>query len=374
MSEQKIGNWEAIALVLTIIMNHVILELPKDIIQTTSSASIINVIFISFIALIIVYLISNLLKKFPGLDIFDISKFLGGSWLKIIICILFLCYILFTISTLIRSFSEILKVIFFPRTPLAIIMLLFFICVVVVNKLKFKALARANLFFTILVLINLVFIFLGNLDNFTWERIYPILGNGAYTTFFSGLSNLYAFGGISYLYLVPPYLKSQKDFKNVAFISIGISAFCLLISVATLLFMFPPVITSQQIFSMYLVARFIEFGTFFQRIDAVFLLVWLLSILCYLSFAFYFVTVIFKKLTNIKSTKWCTSLFTLFSFGIALLPRNMQQVSALENDVYKHIILILIFIISLGVLVFANIKRMYMDKKKGAFKIDEKLY
>lgn len=374
MSEQKIGNWEAIALVLTIIINHIILELPKDIIQTTSSGAILNVVFISLVALGIVFLICNLLKKFPGLDIFDISKFLGGKWLKTIICILFLLYILFIASTLLRSFSEVLKVIFFPRTPIYLIMLLFLVGVLIINKLKFKAIARANLFFTVLVLINLLFVFLGNLNNFTWQRIYPILGNGAYATFFSGLSNLYAFGGISYLYLIPPYLKSQKDYKKVAFISILISAFCLLISVSTLLFMFSPVLTRQQIFSMYLAARFIEFGRFFQRIDAVFMLVWLFSILYYLSFAFYFITSIFKKITNIKATKWCTSLFTLFSFGIALVPKNMLEVIILESSIYKYIIISLIFIVGLGILVLANIKCLYIDKKKGVPKIDESFY
>ncbi len=374
MSEQKIGNWEAIALILTIIINHIILELPKDIIQTTSSGAILNVVFISFVALGIIFLICNLLKKFPGLDIFDISKFLGGKWLKLIICILFLLYILFIASTLLRSFSEILKVIFFPRTPIYLIMILFFIAIFIINRLKFKAMARANLFFTVLVLLTLLFVFLGNLENFTWQRIYPILGNGAYSTFFSGLSNLYAFGGISYLYLIPPYLKSQKDYSKVAFISILSSAFCLLISVSTLLFMFSPVLIKQQIFSLYLAARFIEFGRFFQRVDAVFMLIWLFSILYYLSFAFYFITSIFKKIVNLKNSKWCVSLFILFSFGIALIPKNMLEVIILESSIYKYIIICLIFIIGLGILVLANIKRLCIAKKKGVSEINENFY
>lgn len=65
MSNQKIGNIEAIALIITIMINHIILNLPKNIIQSTSSGAIINVIFISLAALLIVYLISQLLKNFP---------------------------------------------------------------------------------------------------------------------------------------------------------------------------------------------------------------------------------------------------------------------------------------------------------------------
>lgn len=65
MSDKKIGTIEAIALVLTIMINHIILNLPKTIIDNNSSGAIINVIFVSLIALIIVYLISQLMKNFP---------------------------------------------------------------------------------------------------------------------------------------------------------------------------------------------------------------------------------------------------------------------------------------------------------------------
>lgn len=365
MSEQKIGNWEAIALVLTVIINHIILDLPKSIIEFNSSGSVLNVIFIGIIVIGIIYLICKLLQNFPGLDIFDISKFLGGKWLKIIMCILFLIYIIFTISTLLRSFSEGLKVIFFPRTPVSIIMLLFLITIVITNKLGFSSVTRANMFFTPLVLLNILFIFITNWNNFTFQRIFPFLGYGASSTFFSGLSNLYALGGISYLYLIPPYLKNQKSYKKVAFISIGFSAFYLLISVSTLLFLLPPIIITQQVFPTYFASRFIEFGRFFQRLDALFLLIWLLSIICYLSIAFHFMSDIFKKITNFKTSKWCISLFAMFSFWIALLPQNMQKVSFLENTVYKYIVLILIYGICLSILILANIKHLQIQKRKG---------
>ena len=50
MSDQKIGNIEAIALIITVMVNHIILNLPKSIIQSTSSGAILNVLFISLVA------------------------------------------------------------------------------------------------------------------------------------------------------------------------------------------------------------------------------------------------------------------------------------------------------------------------------------
>lgn len=50
MTSKKIGNLEAIALVLAVIVNHIILNLPKSIISSTSSGAVLNVIFISIVA------------------------------------------------------------------------------------------------------------------------------------------------------------------------------------------------------------------------------------------------------------------------------------------------------------------------------------
>ena len=84
MTDKKIGNFEAIALILTVIVNHVVLNLPKNIIASSSSSSIINVLFISIIAVLIGYFVCKLLERFPKLDILDIANFLGGKWLKIL--------------------------------------------------------------------------------------------------------------------------------------------------------------------------------------------------------------------------------------------------------------------------------------------------
>ncbi|MBR1802877.1 MAG: hypothetical protein IJ777_02760 [Clostridia bacterium] len=92
MTERKIGNVEAIAFVLTVMINHILLNLPKEIIRSTSSGAVLNTVFISFIILGITFLIGKLFQNFPQLDIFDIAKFLGGKWLKIL-----LRYFLFTV-------------------------------------------------------------------------------------------------------------------------------------------------------------------------------------------------------------------------------------------------------------------------------------
>lgn len=274
-------------------------------------------------------------------------------------------------SIFLRSFSEGLKIIFFPRTTVPTIMLLFLIAMIMVNRLGFHSIVRSNLFFMPIILFSILFIFIANLDSFTFERMMPLFGNGFFSTFFSGLSNLFAFGGISFLYLLPPYLKEQKKYKKIAAVSIGLSAFFLLTSVATLLFIFPFVTTTEEIFPLYLASRYIEFGRFFQRLDAVFLFVWIISVISYLSITLYFSTSIFKKITNLQHTKWISPLFSILVFAIGLLPENLKQISFLENAVYQSFVIILVFLVSIILLILANMKYQLIQKKKGSVSIDK---
>ena len=76
MSKSKIGTVEAIMIILTIIVAHTILSLPKNILTSMKSASILNLIYVSIIVVALGYLVYRLLRKFPGLDIIDSDIFI----------------------------------------------------------------------------------------------------------------------------------------------------------------------------------------------------------------------------------------------------------------------------------------------------------
>ena len=82
MTEQKLGKWEAIILIVAIVINHIILGLPRSIVAEHASASILNVIYISAIVIILIFLICKLLESFPGLNIIDIAEFFRWQGFK----------------------------------------------------------------------------------------------------------------------------------------------------------------------------------------------------------------------------------------------------------------------------------------------------
>lgn len=364
MSKSKIGTIEAIMLVLTVVVTHTILSLPRELLISTNSATIINLIFVSIIAIFISYFIFRLFKKFPGCDIIDISELLGGKVLKTIIGTTFIFHFVVSSSILLRNFCESLKIIYFPMTNVAFIILLFIITMCTANRLDFSATLKTNLLILPLILASLIFLFFANMNKFVPQRMFPILGDGFYNTFVLGLSNIAAFGGIAYLYFLPPLLKEPEKIKKIYILSIGITAVYLILCVSTLLFMFSFFWDTNEITPLYNATRYIEFGSFFQRLEAIFLLFWILAFACHLSIVSQFAMNIFQKITNIQTTKPLIDICGLLFFGIALYPKNYAISTKFETNIYPYLVIGIVFFLGLSLLILANLNKFLSPKKE----------
>lgn len=357
MNDTKIGNFEAIALILTITFNHIILNITKSILDHTGSSSLLNILYISIIALIIVAFINFIFKKFPTYDLVDISEFLGGKILKWIIGILFVGYFVFFSSILLHILCSCLQVTSFSLTHLSYISSLFIIVAIFATTRKYNAIFRSNLLIAPIFIISFIFLFIANIRYYHVEKIYPVLGNGAFTTFISGICNLFAFQGIAYIYFLPPMLKEPSQIKKITMTSIIFSAIMLLISVALILFMFNGFVDTDEMMTLYSATKYVEFGSFFQRLDSTFLLIWIIVAISYLCITLKFCSNILKKLTNVKNDTFFIYALAIIIFIGTLLPKNYAISTFIANTVYKYAFFIIVLAISIVVLTLAAIKK-----------------
>ena len=361
-SDNKIGYIEAICIVVIVTITSVLLNEPKIILKNTGSAAIINVIYITILAFLLAYLIYALFKNFKNSDILDIGEYLAGKKLKVLLGIIFIGLILFYASIILRNIGENLKIIYFQNANISYLLLLFVLPVAIVNFLGFKSVIKCNLIMVPIILIAITIIFIFTAPDFTYQRMFPILGNGLGSIFLQGSSSLVLFTGVAYLYFLMPYLKEKKDFKKISLISVGICAYSAIISVISLLFIFPFVIPGNESVPIYLATREISFGSFIERTDILFILIWILTIFTNLSVAIAFVVQIFKKITNISDSKSVVFCFSSILFAISLIYNDLLQLDFAENTVFLYAFFALGLVFSLGVLIFANIKHKRQNK------------
>lgn len=356
MENTKIGNKEAIALLVTITFNHIITNITKAIIDMEKSASLINVLYIGVVAIIFTSIICYFLNKFPTLDLIDISEYLGGKILEWIVGILFVGYFIFFAGNLLNMFSTCLEIIYFQLVKAIYIVGLFVIGAVIACTMRHNAIFRSILIIFPFLIISTFFLFIGDFRYFDFEKMYPILGNGSYTTFIAGLSNMFAFQGLAYIYFMPSKLKEPNQLKKVAITSVILSCIFLLISVAIILFMFNGFVETDELLPLYSASKYIEFGSFLQKLDSTFVLIWIVSFVSYLGIVLKFSSNILSKLTNIENESLFVYLLGIVLFFIGIWQKNYAISKFLAGTVYKYAFFILVVGFSLLILLSASIK------------------
>ena len=360
MDNTKMGSKEAIALLVTIAFNHIIINMTKDIIDLTASASLLNILYIGIIAIIFTSIICYFLNKFPTFDLVDISNYLGGKFLKWVIGLLFIAYFIFFAGNLLHMFSTCLQIIYFPYTKQFYIALFFIISGICACIMRHNAIYRSTLIIFPFIVISTLFLFLSDIQFFNVEKMYPIFGNGIYTTFFTGITNMFAFQGLAYILFTPPLLKEPAKIKKVAITSVILSCIFLLICVATVLFIFNGFVDTDELLPLFSAVKYIEFGSFFQKLDSIFVLIWILSFASYLGITIKFSSSILRKLTNFQDDSIFIFVVGILLFIASIWQKNYVISTFLANTVHKYVFFILVIGISLLILISATFKKKIM--------------
>lgn len=363
MEIKQISNFQAIALILIIVTNHLILGTPRTLIAETGTGTILNMIYVFILALLLVFIITKLFSNFNGKDIIDISEFLGGKVLKVIVGIVFIIYFLVILSTTVRVIVQDLEIIYFQNISIYVLTLAILASIVFVYKYGSSAVVKCNSIIAPIVGIAILIIAFSNVQDFSLDRIFPILGFGAKETFITGASNIFAYSGLAILYFIMPMLKDSKIFKKVSIVSTILVGILIVGSVSSLVLSFPFIENINEISSLYVESRDISYWQVFQRIDGLFVFSWILALLSYISVVLFIIVVIFRKLTNAKKEFPVVLAFATITYVTTLIPNNIAMIRFLEDIVFKYTNIIVAISLSLIILIFANIKYKIVNRK-----------
>jgi len=358
----KLQKYEAICLILIVMVSKLILNVPYYIIDLVGTGAIINLLYIGVLGLLFVLCLNGLFQKFPNSDIIDISEFLGGKFFKIIMGILYICFFYLAAYVTLTDFANMLKTIYFNNSPLIFILLFFMIGIIVANLVGLKSIVQTICVVVPFTLVSILLALFAVYDDFSFDKFSPFFGYNMQTTFVNGLLNTFSLYIITYYYFLMPLLKDSFTFKKVTTWSYIISWLLLFLTVISILTIFPITNDTEPLNSLYLLSRKIELGDFLQRLDALFVLLWIISIFCYLSVCIFMINRVFKKLTNIADEKLVSLSTTSIFFGLCLLPFNVAISRFMENTIYRYLIIGITFIGCFIILILANLKFKF---KKG---------
>lgn len=357
MKKNKLSQIEGICFILICMINEIILNIAQNFIMSVGTGSLVNLLLVSLIAFIFCIIISKLFKNFSNSDLIDVSEFLGNKFLKFIVGFIFILFLLLLACFAISNFSYLIKTIYFQKSPILFIGLFFVVAMLISNLVGFDSLKKVACLIVPFCILSIVFIFISSIKSYTSYRLSPVLGYNIKNTLVNGLSNLYSFNIIIYYYFLMPFLRNKQNYSKIVKKSFLISIILIILIVISMLSKFPSFDNSEEINSMYLLTRSIELTEFLQRVDALFILLWIISNLIYVSILLFWIIEIFGKLFNFENKKMLSFPLSCIILGLVVFIFNNQFTEFIKTDIYKYISIGIIFGIGFLVLSFANIKK-----------------
>lgn len=366
--ENKItfGSFETITLLINAITARIFLNVPRPVIENAGTAGWIATIYISILALLLFIVIEKLYSNFQGKDIIEIAQIAGGGFGRVVVGVIIMLLLLYISSIILREYTENMKIIALPTSPISFVTMFFLAGMTCGAYLGIETIVRFHALVVPIIAITYMFLILAVAPYYDFTNLFPLLGNGINTIFIKGFFSVSTFAPMLYLFLVPPFLKTHKIFKKSGYIAWAISSFFLISAALVYSIVIPYPTNLENFLPMFQLARLINYGRFFQRIESVFMLAWAATALMYLSVILFFLLYVFKKTFNLDYYEPLLIPFTVIIYTLSLVPPNLMTAIELETKYYSYFSWFVTFIITILVLMIAKAKSIISNKEYDA--------
>lgn len=325
--EGKIGVYEAVSLMVITLMSKTFFSSPSQVFQKAGNAGWLQLLISGSTSIILFSLLYLLMKRFPGQDYVAILQEVFGTIIgKILLILVVMFFTLYTAISL-REFTDILKIIVLPLTPISVIFVSFLTVILIISYLGLEPLARTTAFFSIWWLIAFILILILPIENYRTYRLFPLFGYGLGQLFYSGITRISAWGEIFLLVLISNSLQGIKEFKKIGYTSMSITVLGISISFTCYTLAFPYYVAVEPVSSYFQMTRLISYGRFFQRLEAIFIFLWVISALINSCFTFYVSVTTYAKTFRLTEYKPLLIPFAVLTFTLAILPTNFSWVA-----------------------------------------------
>lgn len=308
------------------------LSIPRAATADAGQDGWIAIILGAILPLLSLILIERLGRYFPDLTIIEMVQLLFGKFLGSFLAVIFIAYIIFLESIVLRLNAELVSAYILPKTPIWMIALLFILCIVYIAQKGGKVVGRLNeLLFYILLIACMLFLPTWRLTDYT--NILPVGGAGLLAIAKGVIPTAYAYQGIEILFVVYPMVTRKDKVLKAGLTALGIiMPLYLIITVLTLLVNGSEAL-QKVIWPAVVLFKVVDIPVL-ERLEFFFMFLWILVIVRPV-FTFGFAGAFsLAQLLKLNIEKYYSIMVTIIGASIyvaALLPENITKVYQISN-------------------------------------------
>ena len=326
IKEGKFGVQEAVCLITVTITSKVFFSSPAIIAGLIGNAGWYTTLISAAVALVGFCFIYLLLKRFPGKDIVEIFDITLGRAVGFIFSGILGIYMFFISVTRVNELSEFLKVYVIPLSPNWLIIGIFITCIFTLSLLGLESIARLSKLLIYALLAGFLVVLLLGIQNYNINNLFPIFGYGLDKIAFHGIVRSSVYGEVIILAIFAKSFQGVKFIKKEGITGILLSAAIISVSGLSYSLTFPYYVAQEITAPMYAMSTLIDYGRFVQRIEPLFLYVWIIGSFISASLVFYSFIWIFCKTFRIQDKKPIIIGSCTILYAVALMHKDIISI------------------------------------------------
>lgn len=229
---------------------------------------------------------------------FDLLDLISSKTLKLIVGTVIITAIATVTILTLRQYCEGIKVMALPKSPIYFIVGFFTVAMIIGTLCGLNSIGKVCSFFVPIIYFVAIILTLATFNKNDVYNLFPVFGRGISVVFSQSILMLSMLFELIILFFLPPLLKYPEDFKKIGNLTVIWSFLCFFVIGS--IYAISSVSQSENYEPFFRLIKQIEFGNFLQRFDSVFLILYCISALLYLSSMLFFLTHITAKLFEIK--------------------------------------------------------------------------
>ncbi len=282
-----ISSSQLIFLLITTVMPTAILFAPTVSIKAAGRDAWLSFLILPILfGITVVYVITVLGMRFPGKNIVEYTEEIMGRWPGKILGFTYAFYIIYSNAIIVRELGEFLVTIFMPETPLIVFIAAVLIVTASAVRNGLEIISRLNELFLPLMFIMLFTISIIVLGEADFKRLLPVMANGVKPVLAGSTIPLDWISQVAFLAIFMPYVNDYKKCRSAGFKAVFTLCIILTANVIISFAIFGQV-SAFHSFPTYYLSFYISVRGFFERMEAVIVMIWISTIVIKIAIWYY---------------------------------------------------------------------------------------
>ena len=323
------------SVLINLICAKLLLSYPRRIIQNSASAAWIEMIYVTLIVLALFCVTARVYKSKKS--IIELGQILFGKYARIIVGII--CFLILGTSfvSVLRIYSESVKIILLQNTDVDLILAIFILTSAIGAYIGLKPIAKIS--YIVLPVAALIFVgfLLLLVTDYNSQNIAPLFGTGPKNLLIDGINSCYVFSDIIVLNLLLSHTDSIDNAFRTGVRSIVISGIVGTLICFAYCLIFPYPTSKEFIMPVYQLTRFINTSSFFNRFEAFFQFTWSILVMLYGSAYIYLMSYTWQISFSLKHLRPLIFPVSLLCASVALLPDSLMDFIEVSHSIEIYI-------------------------------------